>query len=107
MDNLKSGYVPRVADTRLRHLLGVAGAVLVEGPRACGKTTTALQLAASAARLDRDLYLRQGGQADPRVVLEGETPRLIDEWQLVPEVWNSVRAAVDDRQADGQFILTG
>jgi predicted AAA+ superfamily ATPase len=91
----------------VERLLSKAGAVVVEGPKACGKTTTALRQARSAARLDRDQGLRTAGLADPQALLQGAVPRLIDEWQLVPEVWNAVRAEVDARQADGQFILTG
>ncbi|MDR0415830.1 MAG: DUF4143 domain-containing protein [Propionibacteriaceae bacterium] len=100
-------YRARVVDAHLQRALRGAGAVVVEGAKACGKTTTAGRIAASAARLDRDAKLRAAGSADPAVLLTGACPRLIDEWQLVPEVWNAVRAAVDDRRESGQFILTG
>jgi hypothetical protein len=100
-------YRPRIVDSQLDRRLGSTGAVLLEGPKACGKTSTAGQRAASTVRLDADPSLRAAGLADPSLLLEGETPHLIDEWQLVPEVWNAVRAAVDERDADGQFILTG
>jgi len=100
-------YRPRIVDAQVARLLAGAGGVVIEGPKACGKTTTALQVAASAVRLDRDATSRRAGLADPAVLLPGATPRLIDEWQLVPEVWNRVRAEIDDRQAPGQFILTG
>jgi predicted AAA+ superfamily ATPase len=100
-------YRPRLADGHLDRLLSLAGAVAIEGPRACGKTTTALQKAASAARLDQDYALRAAGEADPASLMVGATPRLIDEWHLVPHVWNAVRAEVDQRREDGQFILTG
>ncbi|MGN6258094.1 MAG: ATP-binding protein [Solirubrobacterales bacterium] len=83
------------------------GAVLVEGPKACGKTETARQIAKSEVRLDVDRRAREAAELDPGLVLEGEAPRLLDEWQLVPEVWNHVRRAVDDRQQTGQFILAG
>jgi uncharacterized protein len=89
--------------TRLR----ASGAVVIEGPKACGKTETARQQAASEVFLDVDIAARQAAAIDPRLVLDGATPRLIDEWQIVPEVWNHVRREVDDRADPGQFILTG
>ena len=100
-------YLPRLADAALRQRLRSSGAVLIEGPKACGKTSTARQQAASEVRLDADLAMRRAGLAEPAILLEGATPRLIDEWQRVPDVWDAVRVAVDDRQSDGQFILTG
>lgn len=100
-------YLPRLADLRLERALRASGAVVLEGPKACGKTTTAMRLARSAVRLDADFALRTAALADPSILLPGDTPRLIDEWQLAPGVWNAVRAEVDTRQADGQFILTG
>lgn len=100
-------YLPRLVDDVLRRRLRANGAVLIEGPKACGKTSTARQFAASEVRLDADLAMRRAGLADPALLLDGATPRLIDEWQRVPGVWDAVRTAVDDRQADGQFILTG
>jgi len=80
---------------------------VIEGPKACGKTETAKQLAASEVRLDVDAGARAALAADPQVVLAGATPRLIDEWQVEPSVWNIVRREVDDRGQLGQFILTG
>lgn len=100
-------YKPRVVDAQLAARLRSAGAVLVEGPKACGKTTTAARQAASVVRLDASPAVRAAGEADPNLLLDGKTPRLVDEWQLVPGVWNAVRYAVDERQADAQFILTG
>ncbi len=100
-------YRPRVIDTDLRESLRAAGAVLLEGPRACGKTETARQIAASEVRLDTDTNAQRLASLDPSLILDGPTPRLIDEWQTVPTVWNHVRRAVDDRRAPGQFILTG
>ena len=94
-------------DNVLGQRLRSHGAVLIEGPKACGKTSTARQLAASEVRLDADVAMRRAGLAEPAILLEGPTPRLIDEWQRVPDVWDAVRNAVDDRQQDGQFILTG
>lgn len=100
-------YRPRVVDTQIHRLLGSVGAVVIEGAKACGKTTTALQAAASNVRLDHDSRLRAVGQDEPFSLLPGVVPRLIDEWQLVPDVWNAVRAEVDKRRTPGQFILTG
>lgn len=83
------------------------GAVLVEGPKACGKTATAREIAASEVLLDVDADALQAAALDPTLVLEGPVPRLIDEWQLEPSIWNHVRRTVDDRQRPGQFILAG
>jgi predicted AAA+ superfamily ATPase len=80
---------------------------VIEGPRACGKTATARQVAASEVLLDVDMNARRAVAVDPALVLDGPTPRLIDEWQTEPTIWNQVRRAVDDRSAPGQFILTG
>ena len=91
----------------MRELLGATGCVVVEGVRGCGKTTTAREFAASEVQLDVDEDARRLAAADPTEVLKGPVPRLIDEWQLEPRIWNHVRRAVDDRRAVGQFILTG
>lgn len=99
-------YRPRVLDTELAQSLRAIGAVVIEGPKACGKTETARQAARSEVRLD-DATARHAFAIDPKLLLEGATPRLIDEWHVEPEVWNYVRHAVDDRQAVGQFILAG
>ena len=100
-------YLPRTVDTELADLLQAAGAVLVEGPRATGKTATAARAAASDVLLDVDDNARRMIGADPPAVLIGDTPRLIDEWQLEPAIWNHVRREIDRRGAPGQFILTG
>jgi predicted AAA+ superfamily ATPase len=101
-------YRPRVADGELAALLRATGAVVVEGPRACGKTETAMRAAASAVRLDVDDAARAAGLLSPSLLLDGPRPRLIDEWQLVPGVWNHVRRAIDDTGGrPGQFVLTG
>lgn len=100
-------YVPRVADQQLQALVNALGAVVIEGPRACGKTRMGEQVAASSVRLDVDVNARQAAAADPSLILDGATPRLIDEWQVVPSLWNVIRCAVDERGAQGQFILTG
>lgn len=101
-------YLPRILDRELASALTSSGAVLIEGPKACGKTETAVQVAASAVRLDVDDDARELAAIDPSILLRGETPRLLDEWQVEPAIWNHVRRAVDDRSpARGQFILTG
>jgi predicted AAA+ superfamily ATPase len=101
-------YRPRIADAELAAKLAAGGAVLVEGPRACGKTETARHAARSEVRLDVDHAARAAGLIDPAILLEGDRPHLIDEWQLVPAVWNHVRRAVDDAGgAAGAFILAG
>lgn len=100
-------YIPRIGDRELVSRLESAGAVLIEGPRACGKTAMARQVAASEVLLDVDENARHAAAVDPSLVLAGERPRLIDEWQIEPLLWNHVRRAVDRRTDRGQFILTG
>lgn len=100
-------YRSRVVDAELKLLLTAMGAVVLEGPKACGKTETARQVAASEVRLDVDQNARDAVAIDPSLVLEGATPRLLDEWQIAPILWNHVRRAVDDRKTPGQFVLTG
>ncbi len=101
------GYRPRIADHELKERLAAAGAVVIEGPRVCGKTTTARQAAASEVLMDADPAVRPTMAVDPRLLLDGAAPRLIDEWQTEPGIWNFVRRAVDDRPGLGHFILTG
>ena len=100
-------YLPRLADHLLDDQLGAMGAVLIEGVKGCGKTATARQRAASEVLLDTDPEAERRAALDPRLLLDGETPRLLDEWQRTPRVWDAVRRAVDDRGQPGQFILTG
>lgn len=100
-------YRPRVLDQELAEASRASGAVLIEGPRGCGKTATARQAAASEVLLDVDADARQAAALDPGLILEGAAPRLLDEWQIVPAVWNHVRRAVDDTPSPGRFILTG
>lgn len=100
-------YAPRIADRELKGLLRAAGAVLLEGAKACGKTETARQFANSEVLLDIDRDARDAASVNPALILEGDVPRLIDEWQLEPAIWNHVRRAVDDRGDTGQFILAG
>lgn len=103
-------YYKRTADSLLQDMLDAFGAVLIEGPKWCGKTTTASQFAKSTIRLQdtsmREEYLATA-KTNPSFLLAGNTPRLIDEWQDAPILWDAVRTAVDDRQFPGQFILTG
>jgi len=100
-------YAPRIVDLELTERLAATGAVVIEGPKACGKAATARNVAASEALLDTDDNLREAVTVNPAFVLDGETPRLIDEWQIAPAIWNHVRRTVDDRRSPGQFILTG
>lgn len=100
-------YKKRHIDVELARSLETAGAVLIEGPRGCGKTSSALNQANSSVRLDLDSQSRELAGLSPALLLEGDTPRLIDEWQIVPEIFNHVRAEVDARQQAGQFVLTG
>lgn len=101
-------YRPRLADAELDAAMAAAGAVVIEGARGCGKTATARQQAVSEVLLDVDDQARAAGLLDPRLLLDGGRPRLIDEWQLVPDVWNHIRRAVDATGGRGRsFILTG
>lgn len=100
-------YIERIVDKELADDLAAMGAVVIEGPKACGKTVTAQRAAASEVRLDVDPKAREAAALEPAFVLDGPTPRLIDEWQLEPMIWNHVRRAIDDRSKPGQFILTG
>lgn len=101
------GYLPRVVDGEMQRALRTVPAVLVEGPRACGKTWTGRRFAGSAAYLDQRAGAALDAGMDPAAALEGATPRLLDEWQLAPGVWNPMRRACDERGLRGQFILTG
>ena len=103
-------YLNRMADKQLKDNLEAFGAVLIEGAKWCGKTTTAMQQANSVLQL-QDPDTREGYLATvairPSLLLAGETPRLIDEWQVAPTLWDAVRVMVDRRREVGQFILTG
>lgn len=100
-------YLSRIVDAELADRLAAIGAVVMEGPKSCGKTVTARNVASSEVLLDVDENARRMVGVDPSSVLRGETPRLIDEWQTEPAIWNHIRRAVDDRASPGQFILTG
>jgi len=100
-------YIPRVVDAQVAELLSVTGVILIEGPRAVGKTETAKRFTKSSAHLDTDESARALAAMGSDLVLKGETPRLIDEWQVESKVWNLIKREVDTRKLKGQFILTG
>lgn len=102
-----SGYLPRVVDAQLERMLRTAPAVVVEGPRACGKTWTGRRFATSEVRFDELETARLRLEIEPASFLGGPTPRLLDEWHLAGGLWNAMRHACDDRASNGQFILTG
>ena len=103
-------YKARIVDNMLKEKLEAKGAVVIEGPKWCGKTTTAIQVAGSILRMDeprnREANI-QMAEIDPGRLLKGDTPRLIDEWQIAPKLWDATRYEVDTRGKEGQFILTG
>lgn len=104
----RTGYRERVVDGELAERLGAIGAVLIEGPKACGKTESAGQRASTTHRLDVDQAARIAATVAPSLLLDNPSPILLDEWQVVPSIWDHVRRAVDDRApAKGLFILTG
>lgn len=105
-----NNYRERIMDRILKDELDAMGAVLLEGPKACGKTTTAEQICGSVIYMDDPVKCAQYMQmvdTDISYILAGETPRLIDEWQIATKIWDAVRYEVDHRHGDGQFILTG
>ena len=102
-------YRPRIVDEILQRRLKTSGAVLIKGPKGCGKSTTGMMNSRSFVMLqgtmgENSLY---SARKNPSSILEGDTPRLIDEWQMVPSIWDAVRNTVDARESFGQFILTG
>lgn len=104
------GYKHRIMDGLLAKKLQAKGAVLIEGPKWCGKTTTAEEIAASKvllARTDVKEHFKNLLAIDTDTALSGDVPMLIDEWQTVPKLWDAVRYTVDHRRKMGQFILTG
>lgn len=100
-------YKNRLIDQELSQVLAGNGLVLIEGPRACGKTATTLRHSASYVKLDTDEVALQLAQIDPKRLLHGEMPRGIDEWQLAPKLWNFARDEVDALDSSAQFIFTG
>lgn len=103
-------YRRRIADILLEEKLDAMGAVLIEGPKACGKTTTAEQHARSILYMDDPANIQQNlqlAETNIKRLLQGDTPRLIDEWQIAPQLWDAIRFEADHRKADGLFMLTG
>jgi hypothetical protein len=100
-------YYSRIIEKEIQQKLNASGAVLIQGPKSCGKTETAKQFANSVLQVDRDEQVPVIINIDPKILLSGATPRLLDEWQEQPKLWNYVRHEVDDRKQNGQFILTG
>ncbi len=103
-------YRPRIADALLQQKLEAKGAVLIRGPKWCGKTTTAERHCRSMLYMGNPASRSSNiemARLDPGLLLQGDTPRLIDEWQLAPELWDAVRFEVDHRHRRGQFVLTG
>lgn len=107
---MKNEYLPRIVDKLLAERLEAVGAVLLAGPKWCGKTTTAQQQARSVLKLqdpDKTKGYLATAEVKPSLLLKGENPRLIDEWQMAPVLWDAVRNTVDERGEEGLFILTG
>ena len=103
-------YRPRIVDKILKRKLEGKGAVIIQGPKWCGKTTTAEQTAKSILYMSKPEDVKSNlltADISPSILLNGETPRLIDEWQIAPKLWDAVRFEVDHRENLGQFILTG
>jgi predicted AAA+ superfamily ATPase len=100
-------YKNRLVDKEIEERLGFSGALLIRGAKGCGKTFAAQHHAKSEVFVDTDSNVAGWMAADPTLLLRGETPRLLDEWQIYPELFNYVRREVDRRQGSGQFILTG
>ncbi|MCD8218612.1 MAG: DUF4143 domain-containing protein [Clostridiales bacterium] len=107
---MEKPYLKRIADKILQERLASSGAVLIEGPKWCGKTRTAREASVSQLYMqdpDRTASYLKAADAKPSLLLKGETPRLLDEWQMAPVLWDAVRFMVDQRGSVGQFILTG
>ena len=107
---MENKYLKRIADRVLQERLAASGAVLIEGPKWCGKTTTALENSKSHLFMqdpDKAISYLKAADTKPSLLLKGDTPRLLDEWQTAPVLWDAVRFMVDQRGKSGQFILTG
>lgn len=103
-------YKKRIIDEVISRKLEAKGAILIEGPKWCGKTTSAEQIAKSISYMADPKKREQNielANVNPQLLLEGDVPRLIDEWQIAPKLWDAVRYEVDHRDEEGQFILTG
>lgn len=110
MPDAMSNYYPRIIESLIAKKLRVSGAILVEGAKWCGKSTTSATFANSSvylANAKNSKQLLELAGINPYQLLQGDAPRLIDEWQLAPELWDAVRGEVDERSRTGQFILTG
>ena len=109
MERKKNGYIPRIIDQEIREKLDFFGAVSIDGCKWCGKSTTAEQFAKSVIKLQdpANSSIIVAAQGQPDVILKGEKPRLIDEWQDFPEIWDAVRTDVDGSHKTGQYLLTG
>lgn len=99
-------YLTRIIESQIERKMKSSGAVLIAGPKFCGKTTTASRFANSIKKLSTESAINLA-RMEPRAVLEGEKPRLIDEWQTVPQIWDEVRNYIDENRGFGEFILTG
>ena len=107
---MENKYLKRIADRVLQDRLAASGAVLIEGPKWCGKTRTALENSKSLLFMqdpDKAISYLKAADTKPSLLLKGDTPRLLDEWQTAPVLWDAVRFMVDQRGKSGQFILTG
>jgi len=100
-------YYARIVEKEIKSKLDASGAIVINGPKSCGKTETAKQFAKSILQVDQDIQVPAIMDIDPKILLSGDTPRLLDEWQEQPKLWNYVRHEVDNRKQKGQFILTG
>lgn len=107
---MEKEYLPRIADELLKQRLSASGAVLIEGPKWCGKTRTAKEMSRSQLYMqdpDKRVSYLKAADTKPSLLLKGDTPKLLDEWQMAPVLWDAVRYEVDMRGLPGQFILTG
>ena len=109
MSTKNQGYIPRIIDKEIKDDLDFFGAVNIDGCKWCGKSTTAEQFAASLIKLQdpKNKPLIEAAQGQPSIILDGDKPRLIDEWQDFPDIWDAVRTDVDETKLAGQYILTG
>lgn len=110
MNETEFSYKPRIVDSALKRKIRGKGAVLIEGPKWCGKTTTAEQISNSVLSVDDPATVKANitvSEIDPEKLLAGEQPRLLDEWQVAPKLWDAVRHHVDHHKGQGQFVLTG